>query len=176
MKSWKKISCLALFLCVICLVALLIISSCKECCLCTATAHSLCLVDLESGKFLDLTLDGPPDTYVHGFETAPSNVDTFSLIRFGSVTGSKCTSPACIELKIPMTDKVDTPTLCRNCKKLLPKSYKSRYALVDFGSNSYKQIWPITGNIELCISGYQVTIATSSDAYSMNLIIAGTGQ
>ena len=176
MKSRQKISYLALILCVICLVTLLIIHSRQECCLCTATAHSLCLVDLESGKILDLTLDGPTDTYVNGFEAAPSNVDTISLIHFGSVTGSRCTSPACIELKIPDAGTANTPALCQSCKKLLPQRYTGRYILVDFSCIDYTHLFPVAGDTELSVSGYQVTITTISDTCSIAFRITATVQ
>lgn len=151
MKQRKKTIYIVAAILAICVAAILSLWNETECCLCNApTSSAPCLVDLETGDILELRLDGPSTTY--GPEGLP-DVETFSFIRFGSITGTKQTSPNVIALKIPMEDKSTAPALCRNCRQLLPQVYDGRYVIADMGDGV---LFPLTVGAELTIHGLQI--------------------
>ena len=153
MKQWKKSICIVAAVLAICVAAILFFWIRKECCLCNAPTSSVpCLIDLETGDILELSLDSPSTT--PGPE-GQNDVSTFSFIRFHSVTGTKQTAPNMIELKIPTADKSQTPALCRNCRQLLPKGYEGRYVLTDLEH----RVWiPLTAKTAVTICGNKVAI------------------
>ena len=153
MKQWTKSICIVAAVLAICVATVLLFGNRKECCLCNApTSSAPCLLDLETGDILELRLDGPSTTYVP--EGLP-DVETFSFIRFGSITGTKQTSPNVIALKIPTEDKFRAPALCRNCRKLLPKGYEGRYVLTDL---EHRVLIPLTAKTAVTICGSKVAI------------------
>ena len=152
MKQWKKIIYIAVAALAICVVAVLLFGNDTECCLCNSPSYSApCLIDLETGDILELCLDGPSATYDGNSQ---ADVETFSFIRFGNVTGTKQTSPNVIALKIPTEDNSQTRALCRDCRKQLPREYDWRYVLADLED---KELFAITvGGIT--IRDYTVTV------------------
>ncbi len=153
MKQRKKTIYIVAAILAICVAAILSLGNETECCLCNApTSSAPCLVDLETGDILELRLDGPSTTY--GPEGLP-DVETFSFIRFGSITGTKQTSPNVIALKIPMEDKSTAPALCRNCRQLLPQVYDGRYALANL---TQKELFTITTEGEILVCGFSVLV------------------
>lgn len=153
MKQRKKTIYIVAAILAICVAAILSLGNETECCLCNApTSSAPCLVDLETGDILELRLDGPSTTY--GPEGLP-DVETFSFIRFGSITGTKQTSPNVIALKIPMEDKSTAPALCRNCRQLLPQVYDGRYALANL---TQKELFTITTEGEILVCGFTVLV------------------
>ncbi len=152
MKQWKKTVGIVIAVLAIFVAAALSFGNETECCLCHAhTSSSPCLIDLETGAILELRLDGPSTTPGPGSQT---DVATFSFIHFGSVTGTKQTSPNVIELKIPSDGALQRPSLCRQCRQLLPRGYTSRYVLADVGGGV---LFPITVGAEITIHGLQIT-------------------
>lgn len=153
MKQRKKTIYIVAAILAICVAAILSLGNETECCLCNAPTSSVpCLVDLETGDILELSLDGPSTTY--GPEGL-RDVETFSFIRFGSITGTKQTSPNVIALKIPMEDKSTAPALCRNCRQLLPQVYDGRYALANL---TQKELFTITTEGEILVCGFSVLV------------------
>ena len=157
MKQWKKIVCIAVAMLVICAAIVFLSGNRKECCLCNNPNYSApCLVDLETGDILELNLDGPSTT--PGLE-GETDVSTFSFIRFGSVVGTKQTSPNVITLKIPAEDKSRAPALCRNCRKLLPRGYDGRYAIADVDN---RELFPMFVEAKIIIGSYQIETTHSN--------------
>lgn len=153
MKQWKKTLCIAAAMLVICAAIVFLSGNRKECCLCNSPNYSVpCLVDLETGDILELSLDGPSTTPGPGGQT---DVATFSFIRFGPVTGTKQTAPNVIELKIPIEDKSTAPALCRNCRQLLPQVYDGQYALANL---TQKELFTITTEGEILVCGFTVLV------------------
>ena len=151
MKKQKIAIYIATAVLVICVAAVLLLGSCKECCLCNAHTSSVPhLIDLQTGDMLSLTVDGPTSG-----PKGLTDVSTFSFIRFHTVTGTKQTSPHVIELKIPADDTVNTPALCNKCRKLLPQGYDGRYVIADMDSNS---LLSIIAEGEFSFSGYRVKV------------------
>lgn len=151
MKQWKKTVCIAAAVLVICAAIVFLFGNRKECCLCNSPNYSVpCLVDLETGDILELNLDGPSATYDGNGQ---ADVETFSFIRFGNVTGTKQTAPNVIELKIPTDGAPQCPALCRQCRRLLPRGYTSRYVLADVGG---EVLFPIMVGAELNLHGLQI--------------------
>ena len=159
MKQWKKIVCIAAAMLVICAAIVFLSGNRKECCLCNSPGYSApCLVDLETGDILELNLDGPSATYDGNGQ---ADVETFSFICFGNVTGTKQTAPNVITLKMPMEDKSRAPGLCRNCRKLLPRGYDGRYVLADLENRT---LFPFIAG-EIVIPGCTVSMTQESDFF-----------
>lgn len=153
MKQWKKIAGIVVGMIVVCVVSILLFGNQKECCLCNNPRYSaLCLIDLETGDVLELSLDDPTTSHS---TSLPSYAETFSFIRFGNITGMKQTAPNVIELKVPAEDKTKTTALCRHCRKLLQRGYEGRYVVADMESNA---LFPIIPETELVICGCQISM------------------
>lgn len=158
MKQRKKTIYIVAAMMAICVAAVLLFGNDTECCLCNApTSSALCLVDLETGDILELCLDGPSTTYDGNGQ---SDVETFSFIRFGNITGTKQTAPDIIELKIPVDGAPQRLALCRQCRQLLPRGYNSRYVLADVGGGV---LFPITVGAELTIHSLQIAARQSAE-------------
>ena len=158
MKQWKKTIYIVAAMLAICVAAVLLFGNETECCLCNSPSYSApCLIDLETGDILELSLDGPSTT--PGPEGQP-DVSTFSFIRFGSVVGTKQTSPNVIELQIPTDDTVNNPALCRICRNLLPQGYDGRYVLADL---EHRQIFLVAKATKVTICGHEVTITQENE-------------
>ena len=163
MKRKKNISIIVGVL-AICVAAVLLFGNRKECCLCNApTSSALCLVDLETGDILELRLDGPSATYDGNGQ---ADVETFSFIRFGNVTGTKQTAPNVITLKIPVEDKSQAPALCRNCRQLLPHGYTGQYVLADL---KRRELFPITIGMEVTTCGFKVSMTQANGSIILTI-------
>ena len=163
MKQWKKTLCIAAAMLVICAAIVFLSGNRKECCLCNSPNYlAPCLVDLETGDILELNLDGPSATYDGNGQ---ADVETFSFIRFGNVTGTKQTAPNVITLKIPTEDKSRAPALCRNCRKLLPREYDGQYVLADLIS---KTLSPVVAG-EIMIHDDAVTVSQEEGYFAVIL-------
>ena len=153
MKQRKKTIHIVAAVLTICVAAILSFGNETECCLCNAPTSSVpCLVDLETGAILELRLDGPSTT---SGPDGVSYVSTFSFIRFHTVTGTKQTAPNMIELKIPSGGALQHPSLCRQCRQLLPQGYTGRYVIADADGG---MLFPITVGGELTIHGLQIAV------------------
>ena len=162
MNHRKIIAYFALVVIAACAIAILPLGSQKECCLCNSPSHfTPCLIDLETGEILELSLDGPTTTS----DTDPSSyAETFSIIRFGNITGIKQTAPNKIELKIPTQDKTKYPALCSKCRNLLPQGYEGRYVIGDLGG---KRLIPIIAGTEHTICSHTVAMAQAEDEIAL---------
>lgn len=157
MKQWKWFGYITVAVLAICAVAILLAGK-RTCCLCNSPNYSApCLVDLETGDILELSLTGPATSYR---PSAPTPVETFSFIRFGVITGIKQT-PDQIELKIPEEDKAEVPALCAKCRNLLPHGYSGRYAMADLKN---QEMFPIADG-ELMIRDNSVTMTREKSHY-----------
>ena len=146
MKQRKKTIYIVAAILAICVAAILSLGNETECCLCNApTSSAPCLVDLETGDILELRLDGPSTTPSSEEQT---DVSTFSFIRFHTVIGIKQTAPNMIELKIPSGGALQRPSLCRQCRQLLPQGYNGRYVIADMRDGV---LFPITADMEITI-------------------------
>ena len=151
MKKRKTIIYIAVAVLALCVAAVLLFGNETECCLCNCPSYSApCLIDLETGDILELSLDGPSTTPGPGGQT---DVATFSFVRFGPVTGTKQTVPNIIELKIPSDGALQCPSLCRQCRQLLPQGYDERYVIADMGG---EVLFPIMVGAELNLHGRQI--------------------
>ena len=165
MKKRKTTIYIATAVLALCVTVSLLFGNPKECCLCNNPSYDApCLLDLETGDILELRLDCPSATYD---SNGQADVETFSFIRFGNVTGTKQTAPNVVTLKIPMEDKSRAPALCRNCRKLLPKWYAGRYALVNL---TQKELFPITTGREISVCRY--TVRVSQEETHLSVLIA----
>lgn len=83
-------------------------------------------------------------------------VDTFSFVHLGNVTGTKLTGNRTIEIKVPTADQTNDPALCKKCRKMMQEGYNGRYVLADLYDPEQKVLFTIEdGNASVfrgCIS------------------------
>jgi hypothetical protein len=163
MKQWKKTVGIVVAVLAIYVAAAFLFGNEKECCLCNSPSYSApCLVDLETGDILQLPLDGPTTSGPEG----QTDVSTFSFIRFHTVIGIKQTAPNMIELKIPSGGALQRPSLCRQCRQLLPQGYNGRYVLADLENNV---LLPIVDVAEYTIRSYSITTMLTDDSIILSI-------
>lgn len=143
----------------------------KDCCLCSSFRyHAPCLIDLETGKMIELDLYFPHETKVAELADPQPEMGTFSFVSLGDVKGTKLTDSKTIELDIP-TDSITNPALCPNCRKQLGGLIVGRYALADLYSSEDKVIIPITQDLCLDLRCYNITAQREEDV--LKLIVQG---
>ena len=120
MKAWKKVLCIALIALVVTTAMLLFTTEEKDCCLCNSFRyHAPCLIDLETGKMIELDLYFPHETKVAELADPQPEMETFSFVSIGNVSGTKLTDSKVIEFGVPVADKTNIPALCKDCRELL---------------------------------------------------------
>ena len=174
MKMWQKILSVALAVIVIIGAALAIIQGNKECCLCSSFRyHAPCLIDLETGKLIELDLYFPHESLVAELADPQPERGVFSFVSIGNVSGTKQTGPERIDLHIP-EDSTFFPALCRDCKKQLPSGYNSRYVFADLYGMDEKFLIPIEADTAFSLRCYDVTTQTDTEKGGISVVIQGT--
>lgn len=173
LKMWQKVlSCLL----VLAMVALIGCSSPnpKECCICNSFRyHAPCLVDLETGEMIELALYEPHATKVGELAEDQPEIDTFSFVRLGNVTGTKLTGSRTIEIKVPTADQISAPALCENCRKMLNGDYTGRYALADLYDNNSKVLYPIQDGADRVLRCYEITMSQNEENDGIVVVVQG---
>lgn len=145
----------------------------KECCLCSSFRyHAPCLVDLETGKLVELNLYFPHETKVAELADPQPKTSTFSFVNLGSVTGIKLTDCQTTEIDVPVSEKVTNPSLCKICRKQLDGLLLDRYVLADLYDRENKTIIPIQGGLHLDLRCYEITAKKEED--TIKVTIQGT--
>jgi len=171
---WQKILSVALAVIVIIGAALAIIQGNKECCLCSSFRyHAPCLIDLETGKLIELDLYFPHESLVAELADPQPERGVFSFVSIGNVSGTKQTGPERIDLHIP-EDSTFFPALCRDCKKQLPSGYNSRYVFADLYGMDEKFLIPIEADTAFSLRCYAVTTQTDTEKGGISVVIQGT--
>lgn len=171
LKMWQKL--LSLFLAV----SMAALVGCasnvqKECCLCNSFRyHAPCLIDLETGELIELDLYFPDDKLVAELEDPQPEIDTFSFVKLGNVSGTKMTGNKTIELHIP-NDTTAFPLLCKECKKQIP-GYTSRYVFADLYDKEAKTLIPINANTKLALRCYEIIMNENKENKYIDVIIQG---
>jgi len=174
LKMWQKILSVALAVIVIIGAALAIIQGNKECCLCSSFRyHAPCLIDLETGKLIELDLYFPHESLVAELADPQPERGVFSFVSIGNVSGTKQTGPERIDLHIP-EDSTFFPALCRDCKKQLPSGYNSRYVFADLYGMDEKFLIPIEADTAFSLRCYDVTTQTDTEKGGISVVIQGT--
>lgn len=178
MKKWKKVISAALVVTLMLSAIWLAIKDQKECCLCNSFIyHAPCLIDLETGKMIELALYDPHTTKNAELAEEQLTGDTFSFVRLGSITGIKMTGTRQIELSIPCMERVDRPTLCRKCRKQIQEgshgSY-DRYILADLYDPESKTLISIVNGAKTDLRCYSITIEKSLENNLFCVTIQGT--
>ena len=141
MKVWQKAFCIVLIVSIAATAILLSTQNKKECCLCSSFRyHAPCLIDLETGKMIELDLYFPHETLVAELADPQPEMGTFSFVSIGNVSGTKLTDSKVIELSVPLADKTSNPALCKGCRRLLPSGYSGRYILADLYDKEIKEL------------------------------------
>ena len=175
MKAWKKVLCIALIALVVTTAMLLFTPEEKDCCLCNSFRyHAPCLIDLETGKMIELDLYFPHETMVAELADPQPEMETFSFVNIGNVSGTKLTDSKVIEFGVPVADKTNNPALCKDCRELLQAGYKGRYVLADLYDMEIKELIPIVANTSIDLRCYEITMAENTEKNEINVTIQGT--
>ena len=173
LKMWQKILSLLLIVAIISLLGCTTQNK-KECCICNSFRyHAPCLVDLETGEMIELALYEPHATKAGELAEDQPEIDTFSFVRLGNVTGTKLTGSRTIEIKVPTADQINDPALCENCRKKLQEGYTSRYVLADLYNMESKMLIPIEDSTEMVMRCYEVTMSQNEKKDSIAVVIQG---
>ena len=176
MKMWQRILSFVLVIVVVTAAILMFFQGQKECCLCSSFRyHAPCLIDLETGKMIELDLYFPDDKLVAELEVPQPEMGTFSFVKLGDVTGTKLTDSKIIELHIP-DDKTVFPALCNDCRKQLPFAYTNRYVFADLYGMDEKILIPIVADYSLSLRCYDLSITENIEKGGISVVIQGTLQ
>ena len=174
MKVWQKAFCIVLIVSIAATAILLSTQNKKECCLCSSFRyHAPCLIDLETGKMIELDLYFPHETLVAELADPQPEMGTFSFVSIGNVSGTKLTDSKIIEIHIP-TDKTYSPALCSDCRKQLPFGYTSRYIFADLYSKEEKILLPIKADTAFSLRCYDITTESNIEKGGISVTIQGT--
>ena len=174
MKMWLRIVSAVLVLAVAITAILLFKQEEKECCLCSSFRyHAPCLIDLETGKLIELDLYFPHHTLVAELADPQPEMGTFSFVSIGNVSGTKLTDSKKIEIHIP-DDKTYNPALCSNCRQQLPFGHTGRYIFADLYSKEEKLLMPIKADTAFSLRCYDVTTERNTENGGISMIIQGT--
>lgn len=172
MKMWLKIISVVLVVVLIGAVVWYFSQEQKECCLCSSFRyHAPCLIDLETGKMVELDLYFPHETKVAELADPQPEMGTFSFVRLGDVTGTKLTDSKTIELDIP-TDSITNPALCKSCRKQLGGLAVGRYVLADLYNSEDRTTIQIKDGLCLELRCYHITAQLENGV--LKLIVQGT--
>jgi len=174
MSRWPKYFCIALVVVAMSFV-LSFFSNQRDCCLCNRIPyHAPCLIDLESGDMIELDLYFPNETNVAELVDPQPYTSTFSFIHLGNIVGSRWTEYSVIDFDVPISAKVTLPSLCRDCRKMLPVGYTGRYALADLYDLENKTLYPIEIGSKLSMRCYEISMMENSKEQTISVIIQGT--
>lgn len=174
MKMWQKILSMVLAICVIALIGCAAQEQ-KDCCLCdNLRYHAPCLIDLETGEMIELDLYFPHETKVAELAEEQPEMDTFSFVKLGNVTGTKLTDSKIIEIDVPNSDKTSDPALCKDCKALLQGGYQGRYVLADLYDKENKMLIPIVDGTEMDLRCYKITMGKNEEKDGIHVVVQGT--
>jgi hypothetical protein len=172
---WQKAFCIVLIVIIAATAILLSTQEKKECCLCSSFRyHAPCLIDLETGKMIELDLYFPHETLVAELADPQPEMGTFSFVSIGNVSGTKLTDSKVIELSVPLADKTSNPALCKGCRRLLPSGYSGRYILADLYDKEIKELIPIVANTSIDLRCYEITMVENTEKNEINVTIQGT--
>lgn len=173
MKMWQKILSGVLII-VVAAAAVLDVSLGQKCCLCSSFRyHAPCLIDLETGKLIELDLYFPHESLVAELADPQPERGIFSFVSMGNISGTKQTGPERIDLHVP-NDIAFFPALCRDCKKQLPSGYDSRYVFADLYSKEEKILIPIAADTTLSLRCYDITMEQNTEKGGISIVIQGT--
>lgn len=174
MKVWQKAFCIVLIVSIAATAILLSTQEKKECCLCSSFRyHAPCLIDLETGKMIELDLYFPHETLVAELADPQPEMGTFSFVSIGNVSGTKLTDSKVIELSVPLADKTNNPALCKDCRGLLPSGYGGRYVLADLYDKDNKALTPIEADRVATIRCYELSMLHDAENDKISVTIHG---
>lgn len=176
MKMWQKKTNIVLVVVLIAVALIVVFQRQKECCICNSFRyHAPCLIDLKTGKLIELDLYFPDDKLVAELENPQPEMGTFCFVRLGNVSGTKLTDNKIVELHIP-NEKVFFPALCKDCRKKLPFGYTSRYVFADLYGMETKFLIPIAVDSILSLRCYDLYMVENVENGGVSVVIQGTLQ
>lgn len=144
-----------------------------ECALCTAfPRHAPCIVDMNSGKVLELDIYRPHDTIVA--ELSDEQYGGYvRLIHFDNINGILLGADS-VELKAPVNATGMSDSLfCKVCRKLLTESNCQGYILADLRNPKTPTVWPIADGVHFSVRCYEIDITASDDNETLIIVMNG---
>lgn len=173
LKTWKIILSLVLVIVLIVTAILFFNREQKECCLCSSFRyHAPCLIDLQTGKMIELDLYFPHETKVAELADPQPEMSTFSFVHLEGVTGTKLTDSKIIEIDVPVSEKTVNPMLCKDCRKQVGGILVGRYVLADLYDMEEKTLIPIDNDLSMVLRCYEIT-AQEAEQGMVNIVIQG---
>ena len=172
MKMWLKIFSVIIVIFIVLSMFLLMNQEQKACCLCNSFRyHAPCLIDLETGKLLELDIYDPHHTKVAELAEEQTTMGAFSLLSWGEVSGYRDTSQRIYHLTVPSSVKTYNPALCSKCRKLLKST--DRYVLADLYNRETPQLIPIADGNVVDLRCYEITMTQDEENDGIIVIIQG---
>lgn len=157
MKMWQKIISAALVVILIVGAVWCFSQERKDCCLCSSFRyHAPCLIDLQTGKMIELDLYFPHETKVAELADPQPEMGTFSFVILGDVKGTKLTDSKTIQIDIPVSEKTANPMLCEDCRKQVSGVFVGRYILADLYDMEEKTLIPIDSDLSMVLRCYEI--------------------
>lgn len=145
-----------------------------ECALCAAfPRHAPCLVDLNSGKILELEIYQPHHTKVA--ELSDEQYGGYmSLVQLGDISGILLGADR-VELEASeKTTGMQDSLFCKDCRKLLKDNKCQGYILADLRNPSTPTVWQIKDGTSFSVRCYEIDITASDDREKLIILMKGT--
>ena len=157
MKMWQTIISAALVVILIVGAVWCFSQERKDCCLCSSFRyHAPCLIDLQTGKMIELDLYFPHETKIAELADPQPETGTFSFVILGGVKGTKLTDSKIIEIDVPVSEKTANPMLCEGCRKQVSGILVGRYVLADLYNIEEKTLIPIDSDLSMVLRCYEI--------------------
>ena len=174
MKIWQTIFNVVLVIVALTVAIFFARAEPQECCLCDSFRyHAPCLIDLETGDMIELSLYMPHETKVAELAEEQPEMDTFSFVCLGNVKGTKMSARKIIELKVPTADKSSHHALCKGCRKQLEGGYEGRYVIADLYDLKNVILVPIVDDVKVDIRCYEIAIRLNEEMDVIVVTIQG---
>lgn len=174
MKTWRKRVGILLAV-VLIAVGTVAVRREKDCCLCGSFRyHAPCLIDLETGKLIELELYLPHKSLVAEIADSQPEQGTFSFVCLGDVSGIKETYRRRIEIDVPSAGKTSDPVLCGKCREQLQPGYTGRYVLADLYDAENKVLISIADKTQRTVRCYEITMTAEEEKDCISVVVEGT--
>lgn len=176
MKKWEKICLVIAIICLI-ITAFIVVqrNTSRDCVFCDMIPHHApCLIDLETGEWIELDIYLPHETLAGELADSQPYTSYFSFISIGDLVGYKTTDPPIIEIDIPAGEIVSTPRLCKNCSQLLEQKHRDRYILADTYAVDAIELYPIESGSAFSFRCYDIAIEEKTETNEITVTVCGT--
>lgn len=178
MKNWEKICLIASAVCLVLTMMIFIqkknTQEQRACTLCNMIPHHApCLIDLETGEWVELGMYLPHDTLAGELADPQPYTSYFSFICIGDLVGSLTTDPPIINIDVPANETVSSPSLCKSCSQLLNKQHDGRYIIVDAYDIDTIKLYPIEDGTSFSVRCYEIDMTEKEETEEITVTVHG---